>query len=120
MFKQEPEPVFGNVYGAKESIRPAYVAWRAGTSNRVVVLVRQAGNRFLGSCLKVLQILGSAVGGRVQCGKRGRGSSPPPPIPPPISNLFHIPIFIPDLYIGVLYLISACRRREEEKIAFRS
>jgi hypothetical protein len=34
---------------------PAYVALRASTSNRVVVPVRQAGNRFLGS-LKGLQI----------------------------------------------------------------
>jgi hypothetical protein len=33
----------------KESIPPAYLACRAGTSNRVVVPVRQAGNRFLGS-----------------------------------------------------------------------
>ncbi len=33
----------------------AYVAWRAGTTYRVVVPVRQAGNRFLGS-LKGLQI----------------------------------------------------------------
>jgi hypothetical protein len=33
----------------------AYVAWRAGTSNRVVVPARQAGNRFLGS-LKCFQI----------------------------------------------------------------
>jgi hypothetical protein len=37
---------------SQESILPAYVAWRAGTSNRVVVPARQAGNRFLGS-LKV-------------------------------------------------------------------
>jgi hypothetical protein len=43
------EPVFVNVYGAQESIPPAYVAWRAGTKNRVVVPARQAGNRFLGS-----------------------------------------------------------------------
>jgi hypothetical protein len=47
------EPVFVNVYGATgidsvESILPAYVAWRAGTTNR-------AGNRFLGS-LKGSQI----------------------------------------------------------------
>jgi hypothetical protein len=50
------EPVFVNVYGAQESIPPAYVVvWRAGTSNRVVVPARQAGNRFLGS-LKGLQI----------------------------------------------------------------
>ncbi len=33
----------------------ASLAWRAGTSNRVVVPTRQAGNRFLGS-LKGLQI----------------------------------------------------------------
>jgi hypothetical protein len=33
----------------------AYVAWRAGTTYRVVVPVRQAGNRILSS-LKVLQI----------------------------------------------------------------
>jgi len=30
---------------------PAYVAWRTGTSNRVVVPARQAGNRFLGSLI---------------------------------------------------------------------
>jgi hypothetical protein len=34
---------------SKESIPPAYVAWRAGTSNEVVVPALQAGNRFLGS-----------------------------------------------------------------------
>jgi hypothetical protein len=34
---------------SKVLISPAYVAWRAGTSNRVVVPARQAGNRFLGS-----------------------------------------------------------------------
>ncbi len=34
---------------------PAYAAWRACTSNRVVVPARQAGNRFLGS-LKGLQV----------------------------------------------------------------
>jgi hypothetical protein len=33
----------------QESISPAYVAWRGGTTNRVVLLARQAGNRFLGS-----------------------------------------------------------------------
>ncbi len=38
-----------------ESIPSAYVAWRVGTSNRVAVPARQAGNRFLGS-LKGLQI----------------------------------------------------------------
>jgi hypothetical protein len=40
---------------SKESIPQAYIAWGAGTSNRVVVPARQAGNRFLGS-LKSLQI----------------------------------------------------------------
>jgi hypothetical protein len=39
----------------QESIPPAYVAWRAGTANRVVVPAPQAGNRFLRS-LKGLQI----------------------------------------------------------------
>ncbi len=38
-----------------DSIPPAYVAWRVGTKNRVVVPVRHAGNQFLGS-LKGLQI----------------------------------------------------------------
>ncbi len=48
----------------EESIPPAYVAWRAGTKNRVVVPVRQAGNRFLGS-INGLQIRAqdSYVGG---------------------------------------------------------
>jgi hypothetical protein len=40
---------------SKELISPAYVAWWARTSNKVVVPVRQARNRFLGS-LKGLQI----------------------------------------------------------------
>jgi hypothetical protein len=40
---------------SEESIQQAYVAWRAGTTNRVVVPAHQAGNRFLGS-LKGLQI----------------------------------------------------------------
>jgi hypothetical protein len=40
---------------SEESIQQAYVAWRAGTTSRVVVPARQAGNRFLGS-LKGLQI----------------------------------------------------------------
>jgi hypothetical protein len=39
----------------QESIPPAYVAWRACTSNMVVAPTRQAGNRILGS-LKGLQI----------------------------------------------------------------
>jgi hypothetical protein len=37
------------VIDSKESIPRAYVALRVGTSNRVVVPARQAGNRFLGS-----------------------------------------------------------------------
>jgi hypothetical protein len=40
---------------SEDSIPTAYVAWRAGTTNRVVVPARQAGNRYLGS-LKGLQI----------------------------------------------------------------
>jgi hypothetical protein len=40
---------------SEESIQSAYVAWRAGTTNRVVVPVHQAENRLLGS-LKGLQI----------------------------------------------------------------
>ncbi len=43
----------------EESIPPAYVAWRAGTKNGVVVSVRQAGNRFLGS-INGLQIRAQA------------------------------------------------------------
>jgi hypothetical protein len=34
---------------SEDSIPPAYVAWRACTTNRVVVQARQAVNRFLGS-----------------------------------------------------------------------
>jgi hypothetical protein len=51
MFK-EPR---NRLQGIEESTPSAFVAWRAGTSNRVVVPTRQAGNRFLGS-LKGLQI----------------------------------------------------------------
>jgi hypothetical protein len=40
---------------SNESIPPAFITWRDGTSNRVVVLARKAWNRFLGS-LKGLQI----------------------------------------------------------------
>ncbi len=54
------EPEFVNISNSpgidsKESILPAYVAWRVGMSSRVVVPARQVGNRFLGS-LKGLQI----------------------------------------------------------------
>jgi hypothetical protein len=34
---------------SEKSIPPAYVAWRAGTTNMVVVPARQAGNRFVRS-----------------------------------------------------------------------
>jgi hypothetical protein len=47
--------LFSPEIDSEESIQPAYVAWRAGTTNRVVVPARQAGNRFLGS-FKGLQI----------------------------------------------------------------
>jgi hypothetical protein len=40
---------------SEESISAASVAWRASTTNRVVGLARQNGNRFLGP-LKGLQI----------------------------------------------------------------
>jgi hypothetical protein len=40
---------------SNESILPAYITWRDGTSNRVVVPARKAWNRFLGS-LKGLQV----------------------------------------------------------------
>jgi hypothetical protein len=46
---------------SEESRPPAYVDWRDGTTNRVVVPTRQVGNRFLGS-LKGLQI--RALAGR--------------------------------------------------------
>jgi hypothetical protein len=46
---------------SEESISLAYVACRPGTTNRIVVPARQAGNRFLGS-LKGLQI--RALAGR--------------------------------------------------------
>jgi hypothetical protein len=48
---------------SKESTSPAYVAWRAGTTNSVVVPARQAENRFLGS-LKDLQIRALAASRR--------------------------------------------------------
>jgi hypothetical protein len=51
---KRPECFRSLVTDLKESIPPAYVAWRAGTSNRVVVPARQAGNRSSGS-LKGLQ-----------------------------------------------------------------
>jgi hypothetical protein len=45
---------------SEESILATYVAWRAGTSNRVVLPARQAAGRFLGS-LKGLQIRAQGV-----------------------------------------------------------
>ncbi len=45
---------------SEESILPAYGAWRAGTTNKVVVPARQAGNQFLDS-LKGLQIRALAL-----------------------------------------------------------
>ncbi len=48
------EPVSPGI-DSEKSIPPSYVAWRSGTTSRVVVRARQAGNRFLGS-LKGLQI----------------------------------------------------------------
>ncbi len=48
----KPEPVFVNVLGIDSA---AYVAWRAGSTNRGLIQARKAGNRFLGS-LKGLQI----------------------------------------------------------------
>ncbi len=53
-YTREKGLVFVNVKGTQESIPTAYVALRAGTSNRVVVPARQVENRFLGS-LKGLQ-----------------------------------------------------------------
>jgi hypothetical protein len=49
MSLEATEPVFVNINVVQESIPTAYVAWLAGTTNRVVVPARQAGNRFLGS-----------------------------------------------------------------------
>jgi hypothetical protein len=48
---------------SEQSIPPSYLTWRAGTKNRVVVLARQAENRFLGS-LKGLQIRAQAQSGQ--------------------------------------------------------
>jgi hypothetical protein len=45
----------------------AYIAWRAGTTSRVIVPARQSGNRFLGS-LKGLQIRA------LVCRRKKRGS----------------------------------------------
>jgi hypothetical protein len=52
---------------SEESFPPAYVAWWAGTINRVVVKARQAGNRFLGP-LKGLQIRAQYIQTGCSCG----------------------------------------------------
>ncbi len=51
----EPVRLWSPEIDFEESIPPAYVARRAGTTNRVVVPARHAGHRFLGS-LTDLQI----------------------------------------------------------------
>ncbi len=72
-----------------ESISPAYVAWRAGAKNRVVVPARQVGNRFLGS-LKGLQIRAQYLWSDI--------------IKPPTTFPF---VFVPTLlsYVGVRYVL---------------
>jgi hypothetical protein len=58
---------------SKESIPPACLAWRPGTSNRVVLPACQAGNRFQGY-LQGLQILARCVKGASMmeyCVRRG-------------------------------------------------
>jgi hypothetical protein len=54
---------------SKDAISPAYVAWRAGMSNRVVLPARQAGNRFLGP-LKVYK--SGLLFGRQNVNRTGR------------------------------------------------
>ncbi len=58
---------------SKESIPPVNVAWRAGTSNRVVVPACQAGNQFLGS-LKCLQIRARFLCGGAQPTSKNKNS----------------------------------------------
>ncbi len=45
---------------SKESIPPAFVVWRAGAINRVVVPARQGGNRFLKRFTNTGSVLGFA------------------------------------------------------------
>jgi hypothetical protein len=52
--------IWSPVIDSEELIQPAYTAWRAGTSNRNVVLAHLAWYRFLGS-LKGLINSGSVV-----------------------------------------------------------
>jgi hypothetical protein len=58
--------LWGPKIESEESIQLTYVAWRAGTTYRVVVPARQAGNRFLGS-LKGLQIRAQNVSRTQMC-----------------------------------------------------
>jgi hypothetical protein len=77
--------------GIEESTPPAHVAWRAGTTNRVVGPALQAGNRFLG-LLKGLQIRPQLMSQPIAREKTysfilfpARAAmviSPPPPPPP--------------------------------------
>ncbi len=53
---------------SKELIPPAYVTWRAGMSNTVVVPARQAENRFLG-LLKRFTNTGSDMMHNTECRK---------------------------------------------------
>ncbi len=57
----------------RKLIPPAYVTWRAVTSNRVVVPARQSGNRFLGS-LKDVQIRALASGLKFKDDRNGISS----------------------------------------------
>jgi hypothetical protein len=86
-------------FNSKESIPPAYVAWRAGTSNRVVVPARRAGNRLLGS-LKGLQI--RALSLYLEILDSG-WTSPHSRIPEPIR----IQAWRPLLYVLYEYLLYA-------------
>jgi hypothetical protein len=78
----------------EESILPAYVAWRAGTTNRVVEPARDAGNRFLGSS-KGLQTR-AQISFLLQWGyfrtyilTSWIYNSPLPPPPPPFLRILH-------------------------------
>jgi hypothetical protein len=55
MLKFQITPVLEDDNNRSTHYHTAYEAWRAGTSKRVIVLARKAGNRFLGF-LKVHKI----------------------------------------------------------------
>jgi hypothetical protein len=74
---------------SRESIPTAYVAWRAGTSNRVVVPARQAWNRFLGF-LKGLQTPAQSLQHITAHSAAKVPTSLAPPPPPPNTK---IPLF---------------------------